>query len=279
MFIAGKMKVVAFTAASILISATVALANNPVKLIVNNQEIEPDVPPQIVGGRVMVPVSWVSYALNAEVCWDAENNTVIISKPNAVAGVPEAEAKLYPFQEVNGMYDGFILEVKGKRQYFDWKNVSNPTFAPQLLFNDINQDGEKELIIILTTGTGTGVHHEAIHVINPGTFAETDVEDPADIVKQNVNTKMEVDGDNVDIQIITGDEKTMIRKEKGDAGLWFDNVGFQNAYHYKVINNELLVSIGAQVSPGMFAGEIQAAYIFVDGKYKYREKTINFTKY
>lgn len=279
MLFAGKRNVIAVTVVIILtcISVTAALANNPVKLIVNNQEIEPDVPPQIIDGRVMVPVRWVSEALNAEISWDAENNTVTISKPNAVAGVPEAEAKLYPFQEINGMYDGFILEVKGKRQYFDWKNVSNPTFAPQLLPNDINQDGEKELIIILTTGTGTGVHEEAIHVINPGTFAESNVEDPADIVEQNVNTKMEVDGDNVDIQIIIGDEKTMIRKEKGDAGLWLDNVYFGSVLRYEVINNELLLSIGAQVSPAMFVGEIQAAYVFVDGKYK--AKKINFVKH
>lgn len=278
MLFTSKKKVITFTIAIILtcISVTAALANNPVKLIVNNQEITPDVPPQIIDGRVMVPVRWVSEALNAEVSWDEENNTVMISKPNAVAGVPEAEAKLYPFQEINGEYDGFILEVKGKRQYFDWKNVSN-NFVPQLLFNDINQDGEKELIIILTTGTGTGFHQEAIHVINPSTFAESDVEDPADIVKQNVNTKIELNGDNVAIQIITGDEETMIHKEKGNAGFWFDNVGFRNSYHYEVVNNELLASIRAQVSPGMFVGEIQAAYVFVDDKYK--AKTINFIKY
>jgi len=279
MLFTSKKKVIAFIIAIILIciSVTAALANNPVKLIVNNQEIKPDVPPQIINGRVMVPVSWVSNALNADVRWDAENNTVMITKPNAVAGVPEAEALLYPFQEISGMYDGFILEVKENRQYFAWENVVNPTYAPQLLFYDINQDGEKELIIILTTGTGTGVHQEAIHVINTSTFAEIDVEDPADIVKQNVNTIIELNGDNVAIKIITGDKETMIQKEKGDDGFWFDNVGFSNNYHYEVVNNELIVNIRAQVSPGMFVGAIQAAYVFDDGKYK--AKSINFIKY
>jgi len=67
--------------------------------------------------------------------------TVIINKPYAVAGVPEAKALLYPFKEENGTYDGFIMEIDGKRSYFDWRNSNNLTYAPQLLLNDINQDG------------------------------------------------------------------------------------------------------------------------------------------
>ena len=48
-------------------------AASPIKLIVNGQEIKPDVPPQIINGRTMVPVRWVAEALGANVQWDANN--------------------------------------------------------------------------------------------------------------------------------------------------------------------------------------------------------------
>ncbi len=269
-----KSLVVFSTLVLICIFTAAALASNPVKLLVNGEEIASGTPPQIINGRTMVPVRWVAEALGADVIWDEQHRTVNIEKPYFVASLPEAEAKLYPFEEINGMYNGFILEVQGKRQYFDWKNSSNPTFAPELLFNDINQDGEKELIIILTTGTGTGVHTEDIHLLKPDTFSEIDVEDPLDIIKQNVKTKIELNGDQVAIKIVIADEETVIYQDKEDAGLWFDNVGFENSFNYEVIDDKLMVNIRAQVSPGMFVGEIQAVYVLNEGNYM--AETIKF---
>jgi hypothetical protein len=53
-------------------------AADPVTLEVNGREIWPDVPPKIVGGRVMVPIRWIAEALGADVEWDAGRQTVII---------------------------------------------------------------------------------------------------------------------------------------------------------------------------------------------------------
>lgn len=61
----------AFTAA--------AWASEPIKLVVNGQEIKPDVSPQIVGNRTMVPVRWIAEVLGAEVKWDAQSKTVFIT--------------------------------------------------------------------------------------------------------------------------------------------------------------------------------------------------------
>lgn len=265
--------IIAGVALLFCVGVTAAFASNPVKLIVNGQEVTCDVNPQIVNGRTMVPVRWVAEALGAEVKWDGQNNVVNIDKPHFVSS--NSEAKLYPFQEINGIYDGFILEVNGNRQYFNWKNVSNPTFAPRIIFNDINQDDEKELIIILTTGTGTGVHMEDIHVLNPVTFTEIEVEAPAEIVKQNIDTKIAGDGDKMAIHIKIGDEDTMVYKDKEYAAVWFDNVAAENNYHYEVINNELVVKMAAQVSPAGFIGEIEAIYVFESGKYRAKSITYN----
>lgn len=59
--------------------AAAAWATEPVKLVVNGQEIKPDVSPQIIGDRTMVPVRWIAEALGANVEWDAQTKTVIIT--------------------------------------------------------------------------------------------------------------------------------------------------------------------------------------------------------
>lgn len=53
-----------------------------IKLIINNQEIQCDTPPQIINGRVMVPARFVAEPLGATVEWDGENRVVRITGKN-----------------------------------------------------------------------------------------------------------------------------------------------------------------------------------------------------
>lgn len=63
-----------------LATATIAVAApNAIKLIVNGQDVCPDVPPQMIDGRVMVPARFVAEPLGAQVEWDAVANAVIIT--------------------------------------------------------------------------------------------------------------------------------------------------------------------------------------------------------
>ena len=74
-----RIWLVIFSAALLICAlAAVAWASEPIKLVVNDQEIKPDVAPQIVGNRTMVPVRWIAEALGAEVEWDAQSKTVFI---------------------------------------------------------------------------------------------------------------------------------------------------------------------------------------------------------
>lgn len=68
----------------IFIFPSVAFASEQLRVIVNGKEVQFDVQPQIVDGRIMVPLRFVAQALGAEVNWDAERNTVEIkSQGNA----------------------------------------------------------------------------------------------------------------------------------------------------------------------------------------------------
>lgn len=64
----------------ILATTTFAIAApGTIKLIVNEKEIQCDVPPRLINGRVMVPARFVAEPLGAKVGWDDAKNAVIIT--------------------------------------------------------------------------------------------------------------------------------------------------------------------------------------------------------
>ncbi|MDC3416238.1 hypothetical protein [Aquibacillus salsiterrae] len=72
-------------------------------------------------------------------------------------------------------------------------NVNNPTYYPELSFSDINRDENEEIIVILTTGSGSGVLIQEVHVFHRdggGQIKEIRVEDPVTIAKKNVATEL-----------------------------------------------------------------------------------------
>ena len=80
----NAVRVIAFViAVALLVAGGVSFAANPVKLVVDGREIACDVAPQIVDGRVMVPVRFVAEALGCKVEWDADSRTVKITSQKA----------------------------------------------------------------------------------------------------------------------------------------------------------------------------------------------------
>jgi len=74
-------KVMIIVICAIVLSVSVVLgafAANTIKIFVNDKEIIADVQPQIIQGRVMVPLRWVVQAMGASVKWDNETKTVKI---------------------------------------------------------------------------------------------------------------------------------------------------------------------------------------------------------
>jgi len=69
-------------------------ADAPIKLIVNGVEISPDVPPQTINGRTMVPVRWVSEALGAQVDWNEEKQAVLVNSTADQAAAKGSQIQL-----------------------------------------------------------------------------------------------------------------------------------------------------------------------------------------
>ncbi|MGH2330621.1 copper amine oxidase N-terminal domain-containing protein [Thermoanaerobacter mathranii] len=80
-----KKWLIFFGSVILIVSLTiVAFATSTVKLIINGREIKPDVPPQIINGRAMVPIKCVAEALGAKIQWDKQNKIVVISSSDKV---------------------------------------------------------------------------------------------------------------------------------------------------------------------------------------------------
>lgn len=69
--------------ASFLISGSILAASGKIKIFVDGSEVPVDVAPKVEQGRVLVPISTISKALEVNVQWDSKSQSVIIhSRPD-----------------------------------------------------------------------------------------------------------------------------------------------------------------------------------------------------
>ena len=124
----------------------------------------------------------------------------MINEYDEIAKSDKVDVTIYA-KKMNGLYTDFKIDFQGNilsKPY--WLNTTNPTWSPEIIYEDINRDGKKELIIFLTKGTGTGVLEREVHVfqIQQQKFdkiqivvpVEVLVDDPIAILLKNVKTEL-----------------------------------------------------------------------------------------
>ncbi|MEO4052618.1 hypothetical protein [Solibacillus sp. CAU 1738] len=216
-----------------------------------------------------------------------------LSKANAmnseyveVAKSDTVDVSLYA-KKTNGMYTDFKIDFQGSiLSKPSWENVANPTWSPQIISADINQDGVNELIIILTTGTGTGVIEREAHVFHlqkqrlrkklVEVPVEVLVDDPIAIVLKNVKTELYPSQANINI----GNKKYSIdlKPFNIEPEHLFNNINFGNMINFEVQDNQLIAKIGGQIAPaGGYIGNIIITYWLKDNMYQ--AKSIVYEQY
>lgn len=180
-----------------------------------------------------------------------------------VASLPSENISLFAqSNKSKDMYNKFILVANKKTTVQNWENVANSTFPPKLLLSDINKDGNRELIVILTTGTGSDLHIENIHILELPNLKEISILNPINIINENVNTKIISKDDKVLIAISVNNSITEIVKDKSFTPLWFNNVAFGSEIHWRINNDIIYADVDAQVSPSGYVGTIEIEYEF-----------------
>jgi hypothetical protein len=188
-----------------------------------------------------------------------------------VSELPKENITLYAKQK-NGLFQDFKFHFKGETYFRPfWMNVTNPTYAPKLFYEDINQDEKKELIVTLTKGYGSGALDEEVYVYRyTNGLIDILVDNPLAIIYKNVKTKLTTEK----AEIIVGDKVSIVDTKSIDPSHLFEDIGFGSLIDYEVINNNLMVRISGQITPAMFIGDIVIVYEYRNRMYQ--AKTIDF---
>ncbi|ACB83963.1 copper amine oxidase N-terminal domain-containing protein [Natranaerobius thermophilus] len=138
----------------ILLSLSVSgtASHQEISLFVDNEEIEPDVVPQMIDGRVMVPARFVAEPLGASVEWDGQNNKVLISSDDQeLNGIEEEDKKkedkisLREFieeygEEYNLTVEGDGYVYRNDETLFNWEEegetVDGRIYIPEILIEE-----------------------------------------------------------------------------------------------------------------------------------------------
>ncbi|SES45472.1 hypothetical protein [Psychrobacillus sp. OK032] len=180
-------------------------------------------------------------------------------------------------KKMGGLYRDFKIDFKGETYFRPyWMNVTNPTYAPQIIYEDINKDAKKELIIILTKGYGTGVVDQEVYVYrNTNGLFDVLVDDPMAIIYKDVKTKLTTEK----AEIRIGDKiyKVDITPLEIKPTNLFEGIAFGGVIKYEVKDHQLIATISGQISPASFVGEIVIVYEYRDSMYQ--AKSIEFQRY
>lgn len=165
----------------------------------------------------------------------------------------------------NGMFDGMTVRIGEQSKRFEWKNVTNPTYFPRVWTVNLDADPDEETVIVLTTGYGTGVYENRIHVLKRD-FREIPVEDAIAKVRELAVTRAQTGPDSRKFSLELGGEMHTFTYDEDGAGFWFDDIVFGNAIDYKVEDGTIVAEVSVQVSPGEFPGIVVCPYAGRDGK-------------
>lgn len=178
----------------------------------------------------------------------------VSTKPKQTLVVANEKEKVYLYATPNPkaeMYTDFRVKI-GKEvvETFGWEVAMSETRTPELHVVDLNNDGIKEVVVIITLGTGTWVVQKEAHilqqvetVIGRKAYEEMDIDNPVHTIERD----FEITSTNKTIQV------------KGRGHKWSAaNVCRETYYHHrfplyqsvnwKVEGNNLVADVGLTIT-------------------------------
>lgn len=157
------------------------------------------------------------------------------------------------------LFEGITVTSGDRSRQFDWATVANPTYSPRLYAVDLNADANDEIIVILTKGTGTGVHEEEIHVLD-SMLHEIFVEDPVAWIEQQTTSLIISSANQISVQLDVQGTRVEKVYNRSDAGSWNEALGFGSIVKYEIEGQRITALVSAQASPAVFIGDLEVTY-------------------
>ncbi|WP_041613451.1 membrane lipoprotein lipid attachment site-containing protein [Paenibacillus sp. JDR-2] len=163
-------------------------------------------------------------------------------------------------QEENGLFKEISVSTSTVSKSFTWSNVINPAYYPAIEVADLNEDGDNEIIIVLTKGYGTGVNAQELHILNEDDLSELAVENPLHYIINHSHSSIQSIGDKVKVTVDIDGQTYNKDYAKSAAGAWNDKIGFGNVLNYAVMDNKLVALVPGNLSPAEYPVTIKLEY-------------------
>lgn len=211
-------------------------------------------------------------------CGNDQVSDIVSSKPGAIQEVETSieiaksnHVALIGLDNKDGAFHKIKINTSQLSKTFEWTNESNPSFFPAIEEIDINGDQEDELVIILTTATGTGVNLQELHILKQSDLSEIEYELPLDYINANIKHSITRDNGEVFVHVEGADQVINKTYKESDAGMWFDQVVFGSTVTYEVVDGVISATLSGNVSPGESAVSATVEY---DSNMKIKSMTL-----
>jgi len=133
-----------FVSVVVILSLTLisVLGANIIKVSINEKLVDFDVSPQVVNGTTLVPLRTIFNALNAEVEWDGETQTVKAYK--------DGTEIMLTIGEKYGTLNGKRIELRTPGQIINGRTLVPGRFIAESLGAHVQWDGKNSTVIINT---------------------------------------------------------------------------------------------------------------------------------
>jgi phosphatidylserine/phosphatidylglycerophosphate/cardiolipin synthase-like enzyme len=223
---------------------SLAYADQPIKLIVNGQEIQCDVPPQIINGRTMVPIRAVAQALGCQAQWDSSANAVTITAagggpPAAAAGNSTPVEYYFPragqdpvqplinvINSANSSLDIAIYSLTKPDIVSAIAAAENRGVAVRII-TDREQSGDKyqakELLVLSNAGIPIKInsHQGLMHL-------KVTIADDKTVTTGSYNYTDEATYDNDEVLVIINDQNIAQNWDNEFQSMWTDTTDYQD---------------------------------------------------
>ncbi len=183
----------------------------------------------------------------------AKEEVLLAEHPDASIRVTGVE------QEDQGIYSPITVQWSEMSNTFDWVNVVNPTYAPRLSLSDLDRDGHEELILILTTGYGTGVYASEAHILRED-LTEIHLPDPMADAEQVITHSVSQQEDTRTFTLTVNEEAYTYTYLESDTRMWYDQVVLKNHRRHRIDNGYVIASMAAELGHGVSPGRVEVAY-------------------
>lgn len=245
-------------------------------------------------GHLYIPVSTLDLLSGADFELDLEHGTVSIvsgSVSTTVRTPTDALAvaadhptvKIYAALKDQSTYRGYILEVNGKKQQFPWETSRELRYPPQLYYADVNNDGQPEAVVILTTGTGTGIVGQEIHIVQPEAWQELNVPEAWKAASQLVSSAITADHNDMLISLklkgTTPAEVTLRLPDRAEDGNIGGTAGIGSVTYYSVESGRLVAEVNVTSGFLESVGELKLVYAPADAGMALVPESVTFISY